>query len=194
MALLSFRPILVPEHLLKGRLVGRLVQVELGRIVKLVKGGLGTRDAVRRVLLGTHGNPRIRHLRDRLELVLVDDLDGEPPSRRNPKGQILEERRQVLHVVDGKKEEAGVREFARGGGNEPVGIGLPPLEGLVLFFTQRRRRFDDVLGEANHGGGLVHADGLGHPLFGKKAGSHAGSAADVENPHLFHGGPLGPFL
>ena len=194
MALLPLRPVLVPEHLLKGGLVGRLVQVEPGRIVKLVKGGLGGRDAVRRVLLGAHGDPRIRHLRDRLELVLVDDLDGEPPSRRYPKCKILEECRQVLHVVDGKKEEAGVREFARGGGNEPVGIGLPPLERLMLFFRQRRRRFDDVLGEANHGGGLVHADGLGHPLFGKKARGHAGSAADVEDPHLFHGRSLGPFL
>ena len=64
----------------------------------------------------------------------------------------------------------------------------------MLSLRQGRGRLDDVLGEANHGGGLVHADGLGHALFGKKAGGHAGPATDVQDSHLGHGGRLGPFL
>jgi len=132
MALLPFRPILVLEDFLKGGLVRRLVEVEPGRVIKLVKGGLGGRDAIGGMLLRAHRYPWIRHLRDRLEFVLVDDLDGEPPSRRYPEGQVFEEGRQFLHVIDGKKEEAGVREFARSGRNGTVGVGLPPLDGLVL--------------------------------------------------------------
>lgn len=182
MLLPALGPILEFEYFLELGPV--FFQFKVRGIIKRVKHGLGLGDARLGVRLRRHGDPWIRHIRNRLKLVLVDDFNGEPAPWLNPEGQILKQGRQVLDLVDAEKQQTGVGEFSLRCDKGAVHVCLAPFDHLFLGFCEGGRRHHHIFGKANHGRRLVEADGLGDAVLGKVAGGDPRSAEGVQDPDM----------